>query len=164
MTPEQASTLARYNKHMNESLYEACCGLSDEERKSERGLFFNSIHGTFNHILLADRLWLGRFTGEPFQARSLDQELYAAFDSLREARAQTDELIVDWAAGLTEAELGGELLYTSMASPGEKRCPLWLAVTHFFNHQTHHRGQLTAALTQLDIDYGVTDLVNLPVR
>jgi uncharacterized damage-inducible protein DinB len=164
MNPEQASTMARYNKWMNESLYQACAGLDDAERRADRGLFFRSIHGTLNHLLLCDRLWLGRFTGHPFDVQSLGEELFSDFDTLRGERADTDRLIIDWTAGLTEVELGGELSYTSLSDPGEKSCPLWVAVAHFFNHQTHHRGQLTVALSQLGVDYGVTDLVHLPVR
>ncbi|MGA8260364.1 MAG: DinB family protein [Arenicellales bacterium] len=162
MRPEQAITLARYNVWMNEKLFEVCDGLSDSERKTDRGLFFGSIHGSLNHLLLADKVWLGRFLGEPFEVTGLDQELFSDFDGLRRARAETDRLILDWTAGLTEAELAGELHYTSISRPAQKSCPLWIAVTHLFNHQTHHRGQITAALSQLGKDYGVTDLIALP--
>jgi uncharacterized damage-inducible protein DinB len=115
-----------------------------------------------NHLLLADKVWLGRFMNQPFHVTGLDQELFADFPALRHARAETDQLTLDWTAGLTEAELSGELRYRSISSPAERRSPLWIAVAHFFNHQTHHRGQLTAALSQLGKDYGVTDLVNSP--
>lgn len=162
MNAEQANTMARYNQWMNSRLYEVCAELSDGDRKTDRGLFFGSIHGTLNHLLLADKIWLGRFMDEPFPASALDQELFADFEPLRNERADTDALILDWTAGLTEAELGGDLHYRSLSYPGDKRCPLWVAVAHFFNHQTHHRGQITAALSQLGKDYGSTDLVALP--
>jgi uncharacterized damage-inducible protein DinB len=91
MTPEHARVMARYNRWMNEKLYGVAEKLSDEERKKDRGAFFGSIHRTFNHLLLADRVWLGRFAGVvlpegdfgPGGIRSLDQELYADFDELR---------------------------------------------------------------------------------
>ncbi len=162
MRPEQAITMARYNQWMNEKLYDVCGSLSDSERKSDRGLFFGSIHGTLNHLLLADRVWLGRFLGEPFEVTGLDQELFADFDELRAARAETDRLVLDWCTGLTETELAGQLHYTSISNPVPRTCPLWVAVTHLFNHQTHHRGQVTAALSQLGRDFGVTDLIALP--
>lgn len=162
MSPEQASTLARYNRWMNEKMYDTCSALSDSERKSDRGLFFGSIHGTLNHLLLADKIWLGRFLAEPFEVVSLDQELFADFGELRMARTETDQFIVDWCAGLTEAELSRDLHYTSISTPTPRSCPMWIAVTHLFNHQTHHRGQITAALSQLGKDYGVTDLIALP--
>ena len=81
-----AKTLAAYNRWMNDRIYAACATLSDEERKRDVGAFFKSIHGTLNHIILGDRVWLGRFTGVPFSVQSLDQELYAEFAELRSQR------------------------------------------------------------------------------
>jgi len=163
MTPEHANVMARYNQWMNDNLYAVCADVPDAERKADRGLFFSSIHGTLNHLLLADKLWLGRFTHEPFEVSGLDQELFAEFDALREARIATDRLILDWTTGLTEAGLASDLEYQRASNPEPRCCPLWIAVAHFFNHQTHHRGQVTAALSQLGRDYGTTDLVNSPV-
>ena len=163
MTPEHAGMMARYNQWINENLYSVCADLSDAERKGDRGLFFGSIHGTLNHLLLADKLWLGRFTHEPFQVQGLDQELYGDFAALRQARADTDRFILEWTAGLTEAELARDLEDRGVSNPAPRTRPLWIAVTHFFNHQTHHRGQITAALSQLGVDYGATDLINAPV-
>lgn len=157
-----ARGMARYNQWMNERIYDACAGLSDAERKRDAGAFFRSIHGTLNHILLADRLWMGRFTDEPYTVQSLDQELYADFDTLRSERAREDERIRAWAETLTEETLGGELTYTSAVNPEPRRMPYWLAVSHFFNHQTHHRGQITALLTQQGVDPGVTDFIWCP--
>ncbi len=163
MNPEQAETLARYNQWMNANLYGVCEELSDSERKFDRGLFFGSIHATLNHLLLADKLWMGRFVNDPFEVSGLDQELFADFSALRNARTETDQLILDWTGGLTEAELARDLHYRSISNPTDHRCPLWIAVTHLFNHQTHHRGQITAALSQLGKDYGVTDLIYTPM-
>lgn len=157
-----ANALATYNRWMNERLYDCCAKLSDAERKRDAGAFFKSIHGTLNHLLLADRIWLGRFTDKPFVVTSLDQELYRDFDELRRERAITDDAITSWAAALTDGDLAGELAYTSVVNPQPRRYPLWFAVAHFFNHQTHHRGQLTTLLSQRGIDPGVTDLIWLP--
>ena len=157
-----AGSMAAYNRWMNGRLYDCCARLSDGERKRDVGTFFKSIHGTLNHLLLGDRLWLGRFTGNPFDARSLDQELHADFVELRTHRDATDVAIVRWAGSLSDIDLAGELSYTSMVNPATRRCPLWFAVAHFFNHQTHHRGQVTAMLHQRGIDPGVTDLLGLP--
>lgn len=162
MRPEQARDMARYNQWMNDHLYAICAELPDAERRKDRGAFFKSIHGTLNHILLADRIWLGRFLGEPFQASSLDQELYHDFGELTQARQDTDRTIIEWANTLTEESLGGDLSYTSMVNPQPRKYEYWLAVTHFFNHQTHHRGQLTTLLSQSGKDIGVTDLIMLP--
>ena len=162
MRAEQARLMAAYNRWMNQRLYELCATIPEQERKRDRKAFFRSIHGTLNHLLLGDKIWLGRFTGEPFAVKSLDQELYADFGELRTAREATDARIDTWAAGLSDELLAGELHYTSIVNPAPWSCALWVAVTHFFNHQTHHRGQLTTLLSQLDLDCGVTDLLWLP--
>ncbi len=154
--------MASYNRWMNDRLYDCCARLSDAERKRDAGAFFKSIHGTLNHLLLGDRLWLGRFIGKPFAVKSLDEELYSDFAQLRAERTATDSAIVQWVASLSEQSLAGELSYTSVVNPKPRRYPLWFAVTHFFNHQTHHRGQLTTLLMQRGIDPGVTDLIWLP--
>lgn len=162
ITPAFAATMARYSRWMNERLYECCARLTDEERKADMRAFFRSIHGTLNHLLLADKIWMGRFTGVPFAVRSLDQELHGDFAALRDDRRATDDAIDAWVATLTDATLAGELAYTSIVNPQPRRIALALAVTHFFNHQTHHRGQLTTLLMQRGIDPGVTDLMWAP--
>jgi uncharacterized damage-inducible protein DinB len=156
---EHALTMARYNRWMNAKLCDCAARLSDAQRKEDRGAFFKSIHGTLNHLLLADNVWMSRFEGKPFAAKSLDQELHADFSELRRAREALDQRILDWARGLTEEDLAGELHYTSIVNPAPRRIPMSLAVLHFFNHQTHHRGQLTTLLFQCGIDPGVTDVM-----
>jgi uncharacterized damage-inducible protein DinB len=162
MLARQAQTMAAYNRWMNDKLYAACAELSDEERKRDRQSFFKSIHLTLNHILLADRVWFGRFIGKPIRVASLDQELYANFADLRAERGATDQDIEGWTQGLTDSQLEGRLRFTSILSPTPLVYDLWVCVTHFFNHQTHHRGQVTALLSQCGKDYGVTDLFLLP--
>lgn len=159
---EYATAMAAYNRWMNDRLYECCAKLTDEERKRDVGAFFKSIHGTLNHLLLADRVWMGRFLGAPVAVKSLDQELYSDFDRLRAERTTTDAAITNWVSSLTDADLAGELTYTSLVNPAPRRYPLWFALTHLFNHQTHHRGQLTTLLFQRRIDPGVTDFILLP--
>jgi uncharacterized damage-inducible protein DinB len=162
MSPEQAKVMAEYNKWMNEKVYQACAGLPDEELKRDRSAFFKSIHGTLNHILLGDKVWFGRFTGNPFKAQSLDQILHTDFVELRKERELLDKAVCAWASELTAARLNAEFRWVSMLSPAPRRCPFWVAIAHFFNHQTHHRGQITTLLTQSNIDVGVTDLLMLP--
>src|SRR5690606_33206663 len=162
MKPEQARVMASYNRWMNERLYAVCAEMSDAERKRDRQAYFRSIHGTLNHLLLADKVWLGRFQQEAFNVTRLDAELHAGFAELRNERETTDSRIEAWAASLTEEALAGQLRYTSIVNPEPRVYDLWVAVTHFFNHQTHHRGQLTTLLTQCGKDYGVTDLIGLP--
>jgi uncharacterized damage-inducible protein DinB len=164
MTGKHARLMARYNRWMNEKLYAVAAQLTDEERKRDRGAFFGSIHRTLNHLLLADRVWLGRFEGVvlhdgemgPGGIRSLDQELYADFDELRRERAKTDDAIDAYVATLTDERLQGSLKYVRRGAVNE--FPLWQVVAHLFNHQTHHRGQVTTLLMQAGRDPGVTDL------
>jgi uncharacterized damage-inducible protein DinB len=164
MTLEWLGALARYNRWMNDKLYGLAATLGDEARKRDVGAFFKSIHGTFNHLLLADRVWLARFTGVvvpddqlgPGGIRSLDQELYADFEELRRQRVITDDALSAWVAGLTPERLSAPLVY--MRRGQKQECPLWWAVAHLFNHQTHHRGQITTLFTQQGRDPGVTDL------
>ena len=119
--------------------------------------------------LHSDRVKLGRFIGpartisldkdgQPIAVTSLGQELYADFEALRRERAATDEVIVDWTEKISAEWLQSTMRYHSMADGGEWDVPLWVAVTHFFNHQTHHRGQVTTLLMQAGRDPGVTDL------
>jgi uncharacterized damage-inducible protein DinB len=162
MLAKQVETMAAYNRWMNDKLYAVCAELTDEERKLDRRSFFGSIHATLNHLLLADRVWFGRFIGRPFKAQRLNQELYADFTELNAQRAAMDREIEDWARGLTDTVLATKLEYMSLVNPAPQSYDLWVCVTHFFNHQTHHRGQVTALLSQCGRDYGVTDLVWLP--
>lgn len=162
MQTKYAQTMAAYNRWMNDKLYAVCARLPDSERKADRGAYFHSIHGTLNHLLLADQVWLGRFTGTPFEVRRLDQELHADFDSLSRARAALDRAIETWAGTLTPELLEGILEYTSISGLERRTQEYWFCVAHFFNHQTHHRGQLTTLLSQAGLDVGVTDLIALP--
>ena len=158
----QAKDMASYNRWMNQRMYAECAKLSDSERKRNCNAFFKSIHGTLNHLLLGDKIWLGRFTGEPFQVASLDEELHSDFEKLWEDRSATDEVIMGWASSLTDSGLAGDLEYTSIVNPAPRKYEMWLVVAHFFNHQTHHRGQVTTLLSQFGRDFGVTDLIWLP--
>jgi len=152
-------TMCRYNRWMNKKLYAVCAIMPDELRKEDRGAWFHSMHGTLNHLLLADRLWMGRFLGQPFQARSLDEELYSDFETLRQERVKTDAAIEAWLNALEEEQLTALFTYSTMVNPQQITQPLWQAVLHFFNHQTHHRGQLTTLMEQAGYDSGITDLL-----
>ncbi len=162
MTPELAQDLASYNSWMNKKIYSCAGQLSDDDRKRDRGAFFKSIHGVLNHILVGDKIWMGRFTGVPFSVQSLDQELYSEFTALLKDRVETDESISSFVASLTPEKLSGKLCYTSIVNPEPRQYELWFTISHFFNHQVHHRGQITTLLSQSGIDAGVTDLIFLP--
>jgi uncharacterized damage-inducible protein DinB len=149
---------------MNDKVYLAASTLDDEVRKRDLGAFFKSIHATLNHLMVADRIWLGRFTGASYPAgfigpggiRSIDQELYTDFEELRRERTRTDDELSTWIADLTPERLAGPLVFLRRGQRHES--PLWWAVSHVFNHQTHHRGQITTLLMQQGRDPGATDL------
>jgi len=157
--------MARYNRWQNENLYGAADALSDAERQRTRGAFFGSIHATLNHLLWGDRIWMSRLAGTPRPQGGIPQSvsLYADWNDLKRERAAFDTVIVDWAEQLEDASLAGELTWFSGAIKAEVRKPKWLLVTHMFNHQTHHRGQVHCMLTQAGSKPGDTDLPFTPV-
>lgn len=158
MTPEIFQRMARYNRWANRRLYEACAGLDDAARKRDRSAFFGSIHGTLNHLLVGDRIWLSRLNGQPHGIKSLDQILFDDFDALREAREIEDGRAIDLVDGLTEDKLQTVLRYANMAgTPQETRRDI--VYLHIFNHQTHHRGQAHCLLSQAGIEAPPLDLI-----
>lgn len=154
--------MAEYNCWMNQNLYSVCYAIPDEQRKQDVGGFFKSIHGTLNHLLYGDRAWMGRFTVQPFSVTAMGQELYADFDVLRAEREITDRQIIAWSSHLQSDWLSQPFEYTSNVDSKCRVLPTWVLVTHMFNHQTHHRGQITALIKQLGCDPGVTDIPWLP--
>ncbi len=154
--------LTEYNRWMNEQLFEVCAQIPDTERKRNMGAFFRSIHGTFNHLLLADRLWMGRLTGNPFTITSLSQELYADFEELRRERELEDQRLAGWVAELGETDLDKAIGYVSAVDKRPRRFRIEDILLHLFHHQTHHRGQITTLISQLGYDFGETDLAFMP--
>ncbi len=153
---------SHYNQWMNQKLYTVCKEVPDKTRKKDMGAFFHSIHGTLNHLLLGDRLWMGRFTGTAFPVESLDQELYSDFEALWTARNETDCVIHSWIESLSETDLDRIIAFQAIVTQQTHRFRLADALTHFFHHQTHHRGQITTLLSQLGYDFGVTDMMWMP--
>ena len=162
VTPAFVSTMARYNSRMNERMYEAASRIADDERRKERGAFWGSIHGTFNHLLWADRMWMSRFESskweKPVAAQKDSATLIAGFDQLATERKAADLMIEAWASGVDDAYLGGNLTWMSGAAGRELSMPTSFLVAHFFNHQTHHRGQAHALITACGEKTGDTDL------
>jgi uncharacterized damage-inducible protein DinB len=150
---------AGYNAWCNERLYAAAAKLPDADYFADRGVFFKSLHGTLNHLLLGDRIWMRRFTGEGEHPMNLDAILYDDFASLHAARRTEDERISRYIAGLTETDLAGTIRYRTLVQPTEIEQALAPALDHFFNHQTHHRGQAHALLTAFMGDAPSFDLI-----
>ena len=149
--------MAAYNRWANRRLYEACARLDAAHFHAPRRAFFGSLHGTLSHILVADRLWLGRIEGRPETLR-LDDQPHPALAPLRAEREAVDARIVDLVAGLEEGALGGEITYTNQA--GEPfRSTREAILLHLFNHQTHHRGQAHDQLSQTEVAPPPLDLM-----
>ena len=160
ITPAYVRTMAAYNTEMNRRLYDAAGRLSDGERRESKGAFWGSIHGTLVHILWGDSQWMSRFDGWERPAIPIKESdhFIEGWAELRAARDQGDSAISRWAAKVDEAWLGDDLVWFSAAAEREIRAPKRLLVTHFFNHQTHHRGQAHALLTAAGQPTGDTDL------
>lgn len=154
--------MAEYNLWMNQKIYAICADISDAKRKEDCGAFFKSIHGTLNHLLYGDKAWMGRFTNQPFTITAIAQELYSNFDTLRAERENTDRNILEWSKHLAPEWLSQEFEYTSNVDGKHRVLPAWILVTHMFNHQTHHRGQVTTLIKQQGYDPGVIDVPWLP--
>lgn len=141
--------LADYNAWANRLVYAAAADLSDEELHRDTGAFFGSIFGTLSHLITADRIWLNRFTGEGPKPKTLDERPYDRFEALRAARVEEDARIISYVRHLTPDRIAGQFSYTPVTSPEIVEQRLWQALTHVFNHQTHHRGQVHTGLTSL---------------
>lgn len=149
---------ALYNRWANQRLYQAAAGLSESQRQEDRGAFFGSVVGTLNHILVGDRAWLARLTGEGPRPTRLDEILFADLDALGRARDAEDARLIAYVDGLTADALHTIIAYRSMlGDPFEQ--PVERILAHMFNHQTHHRGQVHALLTQFGLEAPALDLI-----
>lgn len=156
--------MARYNAWKNAALMRAADGLDDAARWTDRGAFFGSIAATFNHLLWDDQLWLARFQGYTRPERSVPVSLTApaAWGAFQVQRVATDARITAWADGLTAADLQGQVAWYPGGGDVRVEKPAVLCMTHLFNHQTHHRGQIHAMLTAAGVVTAPTDLPMLP--
>jgi uncharacterized damage-inducible protein DinB len=150
------STMARYNLWQNASLTAAANTLTGAERKEERGVFFGSIERTFSHLFWADQMWFARFTGTPSPGGTIEDSLELIDDwaAFCDARSALDQRILDWADGMDD----------DWSESGSSAAPKATFVIQFFNHQTHHRGQIHAMLTAAGARPEDTDVHKMPQR
>ena len=151
--------MAGYNAWANRVLYAAAAELSDAELRQDAGVFFKSMHGTLNHLFVADIVWMSRFRGQPNPPWGVDHVAHHRFDELRARRKALDSDILGYVASLSDADLAGTVSYTTITGPASVSQPLNEALAHFFNHQTHHRGHGHAVLTRLGHDAPPLDLL-----
>lgn len=139
--------LARYNRIANARLYQQCGQLDAAEYRKERQGSFGSIHGLLNHLVLGDRIWMARFSGGGHTTPPLNSILFESFAELRSARAEQDEEIEAFFERVDEGFM--ERRFTYVNNQGKDYVETaTVAVLHFFNHQTHHRGQVHVMVSQ----------------
>ena len=160
ITPDFVRMMAAYNAEMNRRLYGAAANLTDAERKADRGAFWQSIHGTLAHLLWGDSQWMSRFDGwaKPDVPIKQSAAMIEDFAELRARRVKADAGIEAWAGRVDDAWLAEDLVWYSGAAQREMRRQKGKLLVHFFNHQTHHRGQAHALLTACGQETGDTDL------
>lgn len=146
---QQYGMFADYNRWANALVYNAVSELTDAEFRDDKGAFFGSLHRTLNHLIAADRIWMKRFTGTGEAPAALDTVLFDNLASLSLARRVEDRRIVEWVGELDARSLTADFTYTPMTQSISITQPLWTGLSHFFNHQTHHRGQCHMILTAL---------------
>ncbi len=153
--------MAQYNRWMNRKLFAVCEQIPEADRRRDLGAFFGSIHKTLDHIFYGDVAWINRFTGKPVGVE-IGQERHSEFNALQQDRSTLDNAIVHWAQALDGEWLKKPFEYTSNVDGKTRVLPAWVLVTHMFNHQTHHRGQVTTLIKQLGYEPGITDIPWLP--
>jgi len=160
ITSAYIQIMARYNAEMNRRMYRAAAGLTDAERRETGGAYWGSIHGTLNHLLWGDTMWMSRFDGWPKPPVGIKESatMFDDFADMQTARTEADAKIEHWASRVDQAWLDQDLVWFSAAAGREMCNPRPLLVAHFFNHQTHHRGQAHALLSAAGRDTGDTDL------
>ncbi len=151
--------LTRFNAWANERIYDCVAALPEAEYRKDRKAFFGSIHNTLNHLLVVDRVWLGRLEAGDPGIRSLDQILHDDFGDLRAARETEDGRLIALVEGLSEAQLESPTAFHDMAGQARETRTDLILVT-LVNHQTHHRGQVHCMLTQAGIIPPPLDIPN----
>jgi uncharacterized damage-inducible protein DinB len=162
ISPDHCHLMARYNEWMNLRLFALCAELPEAELYADRGAFFKSIYLSLNHIAYADLAFLSRFTGDPGTVPEPAVDLFGSFTNLRAQREALDARLLAWTAALSASWLAGPLSYVSKIDGKTRTAARWVLLTHMFNHQTHHRGQVTTLLSQMGLDMGSTDIPFMP--
>ncbi len=160
VTVEWVRLMAAYNAEMNVRLYTAASTLTEAQRREDRGAFFGSIHGTLSHLMWGDATWMARFAGWPAPDGGIGDSpvLQPDWGALHAARLALDGRIRDWADTLAPDWPQGDLHWTRSSTGQAMSRPRWVLLGHFFNHQTHHRGQAHALITGFGASTGDTDL------
>ncbi len=157
--------MAQYNLWMTQKIYDALDEMSDEERKADRKAFWKSIHSTMNHILWADIRWTNRLSQSeyPIEVGQMGVDLFENFEELKAEHFKMAEYIENWVGTLNDEFFNQEISWVPIWGGDPIAIPYYVGMSHMFNHQTHHRGQVTQILNQLGINVGDTDLALMPM-
>lgn len=147
---EHFALMTEYNGWANTRLYRMAGQLSDEQYRRDVSAYFKSLHGTLNHLLATDRIWMWRLTGTGVAPTRLDAILFDNLAELTAARRAEDERLMSFVEKLTDEELDAEIEYRTFSGSTQQQ-KLREVLAHLFNHQTHHRGQAHAILTTLGV-------------
>ncbi len=158
MFPNYFQRLARYNRWANGVLYSAAADLPESEYFKDKGAYFGGLHATLTHLVVTDRIWMKRLSGEGETYTDLKARPFDTFQALAAAREAEDAWIIAWVDSLNDGHFAETFEYRNMAGDPFKS-PLDLVLGHFFNHQTHHRGQAHALLSALGHDAPSMDII-----
>ncbi|MGI9416899.1 MAG: DinB family protein [Geminicoccaceae bacterium] len=159
MMRDHLRRMARYNRWANTRLYDACAALDEATYRAEGRMFFGSIHGTLNHLLVGDRLWLARILGDPPLGLKLGDRPFSDLTLLRQARVEEDRKMIDLTESYAEGDLDTDISYRMVTRPEDVTTPLHLCWLHLFNHQAHHRGQVHDQLVRTSVAPPPLDLI-----
>tara|TARA_Y100001956_G_scaffold22734_1_gene22376 strand:- start:312 stop:854 length:543 start_codon:yes stop_codon:yes gene_type:complete len=167
--PSNFKMMAAYNQRVNQQLLDVCASLSSQKLLQEHGSFFPSIMAHWNHILFGDLIMLQRLVENGLvtidakllaslpRSTRVNDTFVSSYEELVELRNKVDNIYLDITAMWTVDDMWKAVQYTTTEGQKIERT-LGEFVQHIFNHQTHHRGQMTCLLSQLNLDYGCMDL------
>jgi uncharacterized damage-inducible protein DinB len=156
---DHLATLARYNLWATRKLFEYVDALPEADYRRDAGLFFKSVHGTLNHLLVAEHLlWFKRFAGGESPWVALDAEAEPDRVRLRERLTESAQAWSPFIASCDDARFNATMDYTTTKGVAMS-LPFAATLAHVFNHATHHRGQITAAITMMGHPCPEIDLV-----
>lgn len=158
ITNAYVAEMAAYNRWQNDELFGHCDALSDAERKADRGLFFGSMHHTLDHILMVDRAILSYLENDVPPPSQYSDMIWPIWEALKAARGETDAHLAQCAQTWDVDWMAADADVRSPRLPQATSIPRWVLITQMFNHQTHHRSQVTSELHRMGIDYGRTDM------
>lgn len=158
ITNEYLHEMATYTRWQNDNIYKCCEEIGSEERKRDRGMFFGSIHNSLDHICVVNRSILTFLEGTLPERNPPGHAVWPDWEALKSVRLEQDDILLKGANEWTDSWLAGKTTKRDPQGDDLPAIPRWVMVVQLFNHQTHHRSQVTCALHSMGVDYGATDI------